>query len=240
MERPRTASSELPIPKISDVVLGGSSPLRLKLINSYFPGALLHSVPTPEEPNHTGSRGVVDFKLNEAIKKAPPYLDTSTTLYVAGDVMVSRPRPNGTVQENLGKYPGAHEVFADLEHMVNAHREDPSIPPFYRIQSASGIQLDGRRQTSERHYTVTLDPERLAHFAQREVFGLYLVHLASGGNGTIQSIAGGLELEYLVAAGCVVGINGISIKDNAYPYFEREATHFAKVGIDPILFDKLK
>lgn len=180
------------------------------------------------------------------ITRAQRAVDEPIGCCVAFDTLTYAPKPTqeGLVYEARGKPRDETEVQQLFWEMSGL----PTLP--YRIRSASVLQCNGEETTAWHDASITLSPHGLALLCTNAGFSTYVSHVRDfgypfGQNQSPLTMTAGLNLEALLALGCVEAIDGVYRNQHGFETSAERALFLATVGashkvLGPLAHDPMK
>ena len=238
------------------VVYAGTSPRRQSFIEHAFssPQFTVLSYSGGDEPEIDDVHQIMNGKIDHVLKKLKdegkikpkdkPVIiaaDIRTRVLTHGDLESS-----STFTESKGKPKSVQEVQRMFRKMAQTSKRSSS-PPFYIVESASGVQFNGDRMSTKHTTTAILDPAMVEYFSTDAGFAEYQGNFASyyssrvyGNNGKhpqtgITDVAAGLSLPVLIESDAVLELDGVPSDSPDFRQAVKMGIYNVGVGISPHL-----
>ncbi|MEK7544348.1 MAG: hypothetical protein AAB557_05745 [Patescibacteria group bacterium] len=211
-----------------DVLYAGSNPVRLKFLEHV----------AGEDAHVIALGGGIELQAPHPLSVAKRKIEFAQKIqggpedcYVAFDALTFVPTGgvDGLIYEVRGKPKNDEEIqrlFWEMKH------RDP-LP--YRIRAASALVCGDVQKTAWHDTSISLSPQGLSWLASDAGLAAYAAHIKAFGYQFSQTqhpsdFAAGLNLETLLATGCVESINDVWIDQQGFEIEMQRALFLATVG----------
>ncbi|MCL5019054.1 MAG: Maf family protein [Patescibacteria group bacterium] len=238
------------------VVYAGTSPRRQSFIEHAFasPQFTVLGYPAGEEPEiddvHKIMNGKIDYVLRK-LQQEGKIKAKDKPIVIAADIR-TRVLTHGdqeagcTYTESRGKPKSTQEVQRMFRKMSQTSKRSSS-PPFYIVESASGVQFNGDRISTKHTTIAVLNPEVVEYFSTdagfadyQNNFARYYASRVYANNGKhppagVTDVAAGLSLPVLIESNAISELDGIPSNSPDFRQAVKIGIYNVGVGISPHL-----
>lgn len=238
------------------VVYAGTSPRRQSFIEHAFasPQFTVLSYSGGDEPETDDVHRIMNGKIDHVLKKLKDEGRISAKdkpIVIAADIRTrvlthGDQEAGSTYTESRGKPKSIQEVQRMFRKLAQTSKRSSS-PPFYIVESASGVQFNGDRISTKHTTIAVLDPEVVEYFSTdagfadyQNNFARYYASRVYANNGKhppagVTDVAAGLSLPVLIKSNAVSELDGIPSDSPEFRQTVKIGIYNVGVGISPHL-----